>query len=245
MSTPSRHLRAPQATVIDKHPLRDSILKDLASERHQSDAVLARKYKISVASIRSYRCKIMAEYIAEHRKDRGLRTVDRILTKLEKTMDDADEISAAMKLLLRDPNDPTKLWMGLQAEEVVAHYDQDTGEKTKDGRPITRRKASQLSELVARLGQEGKSAFEFTVKRDDSRRIYLQTIETILKVADRLIFLQKLGGEVKEIVNRVEVVNVLLVEVLPAVEHIPGAKEAIVSWFEQKGLALEATPDDV
>jgi hypothetical protein len=265
VSTPSRHLRAPQATVIDTHPRRAAILKDIEDDRG-TDAQIGRRHGISAGTVRQYRQKWVAEVLAQRRAARGMRTVDGLLTKLEEMADRAARNIAAFEEYLKDPNDPTKIWMGLQAEEVVAHYDQDTGEVTKAGAPITRRKTTQLSVLIAQMAESGKSAFEFTVKRDDTRRLYHDAMRLAMEVIDRVAYLQKMGGEVKINTSRTEIwsfvmsdilralmeyqTNMLKVlaqfpEALRALEAIPDAKETIVAMFEQKALALEATPDEV
>lgn len=135
MSTPSNNLRAPQATVIDTHARREAILKDIENDRGSS-AQIARRYGVSVAAIRQYRHNWLVELLAEKRKERGLRSAEGILSKLESIAAKVDEDIDSFRSYLADPNDPKKLWMGLQAEEVVAHYDQETGEVTKGGVPI-------------------------------------------------------------------------------------------------------------
>ena len=243
MSTPSRHLRAPQATVIDTHPRRAAILKDIEDDRG-TNAQIGRRNGVSANTVSQYRQKWVAEVLAQRRAARGMRTVDGLLTKLEEMADRAAKNITAFEDYLKDPNDPTKIWMGLQAEEVVAHYDQDTGEVTKAGAPITRRKTTQLSVLIAQMAESGKSAFEFTVKRDDTRRLYHDAMRLAMEVIDRVAYLQKMGGEVKINISRTEIWCFVMSDIIAALAPFPEAREAVVAMFEQKALALEATPDE-
>jgi hypothetical protein len=242
MSTPSKCLRAPQATSIDTHERREAILKDIENDRGTS-AQIARRYGLHPNTIRQLRHAMLSTALAENRKARSLRTAEGILLKLESMMTKVDEDIDAFREYLADPRDPKKLWMGLQAEEVVAHYDQETGEEYKDGSPKTKRRTSQLSELIARLGEEGKSAFEFTIKRDDTRRLYHDAMRLALEVIDRVTYLQKLGGQTNVNVNRTEIAVFFadITEVLK--DAFPEAHAAVVARFEEKARALEAHPD--
>ena len=244
MSTPSRHLRAPQATVIDTHERRAAILKDIEEDRG-TDAQIGRRYGIHATTIRQYRQKWVAEVLAQRRAARGMRTVDGLLTKLEEMADRAAKNITAFETYLADPSDPSKIWMGLQAEEVVAHYDQDTGEVKKDGSTITRRKTTQLSILIAQMAESGKSAFEFTVKRDDTRRLYHAAMRLAMEVIDRVAYLQKMGGEVKINISRTEIWSFVMSDIIKALAPYPEAREAVVAAFEEKAKTLEAHPDEV
>jgi hypothetical protein len=237
MSTPSQHKRAPQASVIDTHERRLAILKDIENDRGTS-AQIARRYGISVQAIRQKRAYIIRELVSKTRSDRDLRTAEGIMAKLDTQIEICDQIQTAMKAYLSDPDDPTKIWMGLQAEEVVAHYDEETGEERKDGTPITKRKKSMLSELVKRFESQGKSSFEFTVKRDDTRKLYMDSVKMIGEVLDRFAKIQGLIKGVHVSISRTETWSFVMADIIKATEKYPEAREAIVAMFEEKAREL-------
>ena len=242
MSTPSKNLRAPQASVIDKHERRSAILKDIENDRG-TDAQIGRRHGISATTVRQLRSRMMKELVAASRSSRDLRTAEGIMARLDKQIEMAEQIQTAMQEYLRDPDDPTKLWMGLQAEEVVAHYDEETGEVKKDGTPITKRKKSMLSELVKRFDAEGKSSFEFTVKRDDTRKLYLDSIESIGRVLDRFAKIQGLMPDVHVNITRTEVAQYFFADLRVALQAFPGAIEAVTAQFEEKAGEIQEATD--
>jgi hypothetical protein len=239
MSTPSKGLRAPQASVIDKHEHRAAMLKDIENERG-SEKAIARRYGLAVTTIRQLKMRMFKELIEEKRRGRDLKTAEGIMAKLGEQVEKVAKITEAMEAYLADPDDPTKLYMGLQAEDVVAHYEQDTGEVRKDGSVITKRKKTQLSELIKRFEDTGKSSFEFTIKRDDTRRLYHDAIRLNLEIMDRFAKIQGLMPNVNVNITRTEVAQYFFADLRVALESFPGAIEAVTAKFEEKA---EETPD--
>ena len=233
MSTPSKGLRAPQASVIDKHERRAAILKDIENDRG-TDAQIGRRYNLSATTVRALRSRMMKELVAASRSSRDLRTAEGIMAKLDTQIEKAGRIQDAMEAYLADPDDPKKLWMGLQAEEIVAHYDEETGEERKDGTPITKRKKTMLSELVKRFEVQGRSSFEFTVKRDDTRKLYMDSIRIILEVLDRFAKIQGLIKDVHVSISRTETWSFVMADIIKALANYPEAKESVVAMFEEK-----------
>lgn len=230
----SRGVQRQHATALERHPKSAAIIRDIVNRRG-TYPVIGRRHGISVTQITLWVQRSLAVYVQETAKRKSMRTVEGLLAKLESITEKVDQDIAAFHDYLADPDDPSKLWMGLQAEEIIAHY--ETEKEVPDGkgglRTVTTRRKSQMSELIQRQADQGRHVFDITVKRDDTRRLYHDAMRLALEVIDRVAKLQGMMKDVHINVNRTEVYLGVIAEVRKAVQGVPGAVEAISAYIEK------------
>lgn len=219
-------------SLVATHPNRGQILEELL--RGVPHTTVAEKYGLRRQSMVPF----LVHAIQTLRgRQAGLRDTESVLAKITGLIERLEGFLGSMEEYLRDPDDPTKFTNDPFAEEVeVVYWDpvlDENGQvvKNKHGAEQKVRRRAALSELIK---QHAPTAFQVTVKRDDSRMVYLKTHQAIREDLEVLSKILGLIVDRKEVVSRSEAWLWVMQFIAKATEKHPDIREAIVTQFEEQ-----------
>jgi septal ring factor EnvC (AmiA/AmiB activator) len=224
---------------VATHPQREKIVRDLINARGSLQAI-ANRYSISKKAVWNYMKDVLTIQAKAAEKERGLRTAEGLMAKLESEIEKMEKLDDSITLYLRDPDDPTRFTNDVQADDVLIVYsDYDPDDET--GKRFTRRRGM-LSELLktAMRGRPDRP-FDIQIKREDSRRLFIDVHRAIGDELDRLAKILGLIKDVRIQISRTEVWSFVMGDIIKALEKFPDAKEALTVFWEKKALEI---PED-
>jgi predicted DNA-binding protein YlxM (UPF0122 family) len=154
---------------------------------------ISRQYGVSRSAVDRHRPHILVDVIhSEHEK--RLKEATKVVDELKVLKETALLLRDACDRELRDPEDPTRYFMGPRSWDVAVVYDEDQViEEDGDGNALKVRKVrkkAQLSELL----QGVPNVFSVNVKQPAPADVILKALSNVL---DHLELVAKLTGELK------------------------------------------------
>jgi molybdenum-dependent DNA-binding transcriptional regulator ModE len=215
-------------SLVDTHPDREKILKDIVNRRGTL-AAIAKRYDVSYRAVWYYVQGSMKKLYQGGAQQTSLQTAEGIIAKCEEAVEQLTMLAKACDEWMRDPDDPTKYTMDTQASDCEIVYTEE--EEGGDGRAKKVRKRATLQELIA---THVPSAFQVVVRRDDPRRLFVEIHKAVGEELDRLA---KLIGAIKDAkvdMSKTVVFNFFWSDISKALEAFPEAREALAAKFEEK-----------
>lgn len=171
--------RTPRHSVIDSHPQRDEIVRDIVAERSMRE--IAETYGISRSSVSRFKNSMVDREVGKVRLENELEFQadnEGIIEELGKAMASSRKMLDACDRFLQDPEDPDRYDLGPRAHEIQVQY-------LVPGKRGPIKKKATLQELLDEVhGAEGRAVQKVEYKTADPRKLVLQTSETITRHLD-------------------------------------------------------------
>lgn len=230
-----RNITTPRACSICRHPAALDIEKAWISGKWSVKA-LAEKYGVSPSSLTRHIKNHLSQELALAAQRKRFKEKDKILDRLVERVRQVELMLDACHEYLIDPRDPTKYFLGPQADDIEVIYNEGSWEFGKDGEEhlVVHRKVARLQELLSKAG----------VEVDHSRWKIADPRKLILEAAGRLegllLTVSRLEGYIQPPQRTTEVniqVNQMLVQILPNVMEVlnrhPDVKAEVLRALDQ------------
>ena len=199
---------------------------------------IATQFSVSQSSLRRLLKTSLLPAAARVAAEQDLSNGEGVMAAIKTEIDRLKMLDDALDRQMRDPEDNTRYTAAVDALDCeVTYFEEQPSEKDPDKTVKVRRKASLQSLLLSKV----PNAIQVIVRRDDSRRIFIQLHEAVGSMLDRLAKVLGLIRDGSTTVN----VNIqqqryeILGEVRAALSRMPQedygkAIEAIAVYFEEK-----------
>jgi hypothetical protein len=231
----------PRTSAVDSHPQREQIVKAILDG--QSEVSIARTWNIGRKAVANYRHNRLNRAAIHERHE--LRDGKAIVSKLEELVEQLTKMAASLDLHLRDPDDPTKYTMDPWAGDIEVVYTEPVPDPNDANKTIKLKRRGNLQNLVDVIKHGVTAAYDFnlTIKRDDSRRIFIMTHQAIGEIIGQITKLFSIIAEAKTNVAKSEVFALFLQAIQRATKEHPEVLQAIAAEFETEGKGKgEAAP---
>ncbi|MCK5614029.1 hypothetical protein KAR91_69845 [Candidatus Pacearchaeota archaeon] len=189
---------------------------------------LAATYNTSSTALSKYKNKYLARKVSTYKHKTDLREGDALVKLAERYIGNVDMIAEACIEQLKDPDNPEKLFIGVQADEIdVTYYDEGT-----DGQEIKRKE--KLQTLLDKLERR---AMRIEINTPDRVHTLLQASHAMNK---HIHLIATLVGSISNTsinVTNQPVFIELTQNIIQALEPYPEARQKVAEHI--RGLALE------
>jgi hypothetical protein len=195
--------------------------------------------------------RAIANWLRTHNFERSaarqkieLRDGKAIVSKLEELVDQLGKMASSLDSYLRDPEDPTKYTMDPQASDIEVVYTEPIPDPVDEERSTRVKRRGNLQSLmdIIKGGLPAAYDFNLTIKRDDSRRIFIMTHQAIGETIGQITKLFSLIAEAKTNVAKSEVFALFLQAIQRATVNHPDVLQAIAAEFETEGKNAAGPP---
>lgn len=218
----NRAPKTPRHSVIDNHPKRDEIVRDIVGGRTMRD--IAEAYGISRSSVSRFKNSMVDREVGKVRLESELdfqASNEGIIEELGRAMGTSRKMLDACDRFLQDPENPDVYDLGPRAGEIQVQY-------TIPGKRGPIKKKATLQELLDEVhGVGGRAVQVVQYKTADPRKLVLQTAETITRHLD---LAAKIAAAMNESNNRLadeQELSKLSRVILEATKDHPEARKAI------------------